>query len=88
MGILRGTMLFLRWSACEPFRAFRYLFAGYKQAMSARSAAAASVAKSATRIGRTAARINGPTDPVADDFTPPLVAAPSISPEVSLIILM
>ena len=36
MGILRGTMLFLRWSACEPFRAFHYLFARCKQAMAAR----------------------------------------------------
>jgi cellulose synthase (UDP-forming) len=85
MGILRGTMLFLRWSACEPFRAFHYLFAGYKQALAARSGAAAPVAKSVTRIGRSVARISLPADPVAEDFTPPLVAAPSISPEASLI---
>jgi hypothetical protein len=85
MGILRGTVLFLRWSACEPFRAFYYLFAGYKQAMAARSGAAVSVVNSVTRIGRTAARISGPTDPIAEDFNSPLVAAPSISPEASLI---
>jgi hypothetical protein len=37
------------------------------------------------RIGRSVARINVPADPVAEDFTPQLVAAPSISPEASLI---
>jgi hypothetical protein len=61
------------------------LFAGYKQAMAARSEAAAPVAKSVTRIRRTAARISVPTDPIAEDFTGPLMAAPSISPEASLI---
>jgi cellulose synthase (UDP-forming) len=85
MGILRGTMLFLRWSACEPFRAFYYLFAGYRQSMVARPGAAAPAAKSAMRMARPVALISGPADPAVEDFAPPLVAAPSISPEASSI---
>jgi cellulose synthase (UDP-forming) len=81
MGILRGTMLFLRWSACEPFRAFYYLFAGYKQSMVARPGAAAPAAKSAMRIARPVALVSGPADPAVEEFAAPLVAAPSISPE-------
>ncbi len=85
MGILRGTMLFLRWSACEPFRAFYYLFAGYRQSMVARAGAAAPAAKAAMRIARPVARISAPADPAVEDFVPPLVAAPSIAPEASAI---
>ena len=83
MGILRGTILFLRWSACEPFRAFHYLFAHCKQAMAARRSAAVAKAQSATRIARPVALIGGPVDSAAEDFAAPLVAAPSISPEAS-----
>jgi cellulose synthase (UDP-forming) len=31
MGIVRGTLVFLRWSVCEPVRAFRHLFVGWNQ---------------------------------------------------------
>jgi cellulose synthase (UDP-forming) len=85
MGILRGTMLFLRWSACEPFRAFYYLFAGYRQSMVARTGAAAPAAKAAMRPARPVALISAPADPAVEDFAAPLVAAPSISPEASAI---
>jgi cellulose synthase (UDP-forming) len=83
MGILRGTILFLRWSACEPFRAFYYLFAHCKQAMAARRSAAVAEAQSAARIARPVALIGGPADCAAEDFAAPLVVAPSISPEAS-----
>jgi cellulose synthase (UDP-forming) len=60
MGILRGTMLFLRWSACEPLRAFYYLFAHCRQSIAARRSAAAPAPKSAARIARPVALIGGP----------------------------
>jgi cellulose synthase (UDP-forming) len=85
MGILQGTVLFLRWSACEPFRAFYYLFAHCRQSMAARPWAAAPAAKSAARIARPVALIGAPADPVAEDFVSPLMAAPSISPETSMV---
>jgi hypothetical protein len=80
--------LFLRWSACEPFRAFYYLFARCKQwmadkSMAARRSAAVAKARSAVRIARPVALIGGPADCAAEDFAAPLVAAPSISPEAS-----
>jgi len=85
MGILRGTVLFLRWSACEPFRAFYYLFAHHKQSMTARRSAGAPAARSAARIARPVALVSAPADPGAGDVAPPLVAAPSIFPEASMV---
>jgi cellulose synthase (UDP-forming) len=85
MGIVRGTVLFLRWSACEPFRAFHYLLAQYRQWMAARRRAAAPAAKSSAPIARPAGLVGEPADPVADDPAPPLVAAPSISPDASVV---
>jgi cellulose synthase (UDP-forming) len=81
MGILQGTVLFLRWSACEPFRAFHYLIAHIKQSIAARRSAAG--AQSTARIARPIVPIAGPADSAAEAFAAPLVAAPSISPEPS-----
>jgi cellulose synthase (UDP-forming) len=85
MGILRGTILFLRWSACEPFRAFYYLLAQYRQSMAARHRAAALVAKPPARMACAVGPTGGPADPDGEDFAPPLVSAPSISPEASVV---
>jgi hypothetical protein len=37
MGILRGTFVFLRWSVCEPFRAFHHLFADARRSAAGRA---------------------------------------------------
>jgi cellulose synthase (UDP-forming) len=33
MGIVRGTLMFLRWAITEPFRAFHYLLVGWRPKM-------------------------------------------------------
>ena len=83
MGIARGTMVFLRWSACEPIRALHYLFARRHRQSVVRPGPAVPP--------RSAKPVDGAFDPVgaggtrgAAAFAPPLVESPSISPGTSV----
>jgi cellulose synthase (UDP-forming) len=74
MGIIRGTFVFLSWSACEPVRAFYYLFARGRLSAAARFTTSAPVAKSRIRSGVA-------FNPGTGGFAPPLIESPSISPD-------
>jgi cellulose synthase (UDP-forming) len=73
MGIVRGTLVFLRWSITEPFRAFYYLLAGRRPKMAGDEEPAD---KSISSARVTAAERGQPImAPVAR------IAAPSVVPE-------
>jgi hypothetical protein len=71
MGIVRGTLVFLRWSITEPFRAFYYLLAGRRPKM-AGDEEPADESSSSARV--TAAERSQPImAPVARIAAPPVV---------------
>jgi cellulose synthase (UDP-forming) len=74
MGILRGTFVFVRWSVCEPVRAFYYLFAGRRRQWAANS----------EMLGHTpkrAALRKGVATPATGGVGPRFIESPSISPD-------
>jgi cellulose synthase (UDP-forming) len=81
MGILRGTMVFLRWSACEPVRAFYYLFARKRLPNAAHLTKAIPPMRAAIRTG--ANPVGSRAEPGVGGFAPLPVESPSISPEAS-----
>jgi cellulose synthase (UDP-forming) len=82
MGILRGSVVFLRWSACEPVRAFYYLFARKHRQSVARTMPAAAPARPAIPVNGAVNRVGTAGRRTAEAFAPPVVESPSISPGV------
>jgi cellulose synthase (UDP-forming) len=84
MGILRGTVVFLRWSACEPVRAFYYLFARkHRQNVARAMSVAAAQARPAISVNGAVNQGAAAGRHTAEAFGPPVVESPSISPGVS-----
>ncbi len=81
MGIVRGSFVFMRWSLCEPFRAFHYFFAG-RRLRDAVGAAAPRKAVAEARSRASAPRGAG-LRAAAGAMMPRVVAAPSITPPQS-----
>jgi cellulose synthase (UDP-forming) len=79
MGIVRGTLVFLRWSITEPFRAFYYLFTGRRAKMAGEDEPGdEEVGTSIARRGAVADRgqpIAAPVSSVAR------IASPSVVPD-------
>jgi cellulose synthase (UDP-forming) len=84
MGLLRGIMVFLGWSLCEPFRAFRYLFARRLRAPAGIVEIADAGATTATPAAMCAGPVSGSAEAVARVSAPLIADAPPISPDAPM----
>jgi cellulose synthase (UDP-forming) len=83
MGIVRGTLVFLRWSACEPVRAFYCLFARWHRSGVARFMTGAPAVTSVSRTGVAVDPVGMRTDRAIGARAPLLIESPPISPDAS-----